>query len=101
MGATLLFEQPELHLHAGAAKGLAKVFIDTIENRNAHIIAETHSRELFLQLFEELRNGKFSPLSIAAYEIRREGGESVFKRIEVIQDGSHFEADHPRARSLE
>ena len=29
MGATLLFEQPELHVHTLASKGLAKVFVDT------------------------------------------------------------------------
>ncbi|MBD2695260.1 AAA family ATPase, partial [Anabaena catenula] len=37
-GSTLIFEQPEIHLHPSVQAGLADVFIDVIKNRNMQII---------------------------------------------------------------
>jgi len=94
-GATLLFEQPELHLHPAAAEKLASVFVDVSKQKNLRIVAETHSRELFMQLFKELREGKVALDDIAAYEVSREDGKSVFKRIEIEENDGHFEVYNP------
>ncbi len=82
-GATLLFEQPELHLHSLAARPLAKVFIETAKAKNAHILAETHSPELFGQFIVELRENNLSPTDFIAYRVSRQDGRSVLKAIEI------------------
>lgn len=94
-GATLLFEQPELHLHPAAAEKLASVFVDVSKQKNLRIVAETHSRELFMQLFKELREGRVKLDDVAAYEVSREDGKSVFKRIEIEENDGHFEVYNP------
>jgi predicted ATPase len=90
--STLLFEQPELHLHPGAAKNLIKVFIETAQEKNCHIVAETHSRELMLQLLEEIRQEHILPADVAVYSVSRVDGQSEFKEIEIEHEESFTEA---------
>lgn len=87
-GATLLFEQPELHLHQGAAEKLAKVFIETIAEKNVKIVAETHSRELFIQTLREINAGNFDPNNLVAYRVLRVNGHSEFTKIDFDIDAN-------------
>jgi hypothetical protein len=82
-GATLLFEQPELHLHSLAARPLAKAFIETAKTKNAHILAETHSPDLFGQFINEMREGSLKMEDFIAYRVSRKDGRSILKRIEI------------------
>lgn len=94
-GSTLLFEQPELHLHPAAASKLATVFAEAVKQKDLRIVAETHSRELFAQLFTELREGRISVDDISAYEVLRSDGKSTFKKIQIEKDGDHYEVYDP------
>ncbi|MBW4552646.1 MAG: DUF3696 domain-containing protein [Aphanocapsa sp. GSE-SYN-MK-11-07L] len=49
-GATIIFEQPEIHLHPSVQAGLADIFIDVIKTRNVQIIIESHSEHLLRRL---------------------------------------------------
>jgi predicted ATPase len=49
-GSTIIFEQPEIHLHPSVQAGLADVFIDVIKTRNVQIILESHSDHLLRRL---------------------------------------------------
>jgi predicted ATPase len=82
-GATLLFEQPELHLHQLASRPLMRVFIDTIKEKGVHIVAETHSPELFGQLQVELRRKSIKLTDVAVYRVSRAEGKSLFKAIAI------------------
>lgn len=84
--ATLLFEQPELHLNHSAAKLLSGVFASAAKEKELNIIAETHSKELFFGLLDEIRNGTLHVDDIAIYSVSRVGGSSQFKRINVELD---------------
>src|SRR5206468_4135587 len=53
-GSTLLFEQPELHLHSLAIRPLANVFIETAQEKKTAIVAETHSPELFGEFVRQM-----------------------------------------------
>jgi predicted ATPase len=86
-GATLLFEQPELHLHPLAQRPLASVFIDAIHKRNIHIIAETHSSHLFGQFQREVRDQKLQPNEIALYRVSRSNGKTHIEPIFVDGNG--------------
>lgn len=90
-GATLLFEQPEIHLHSLAVRPLAKVFIDTVREKNAHVVAETHSPELFGEFISEMRRGNLNKDDFIAYRVSRKDGRSNLKRIEITFDGEDFD----------
>jgi predicted ATPase len=49
-GSTIIFEQPEIHLHPSAQQKLADVFIDVIKHRELQIIIESHSEHLLHRL---------------------------------------------------
>jgi predicted ATPase len=85
-GATLLFEQPELHLHSLAVRPLAKVFIEAMREKNLKIVAETHSPELVGQFQRELRQGNLKLDEIAVYRVTRENGQTVVRPIQIDPD---------------
>jgi predicted ATPase len=85
-GATLLFEQPELHLHPLAQRPLASVFIDAVRKRGVHIVAETHSPQLFGQFQREIRDQKLGIDEIALYRVSRSDSKTNIEPIFV--DGS-------------
>jgi len=49
-GSTLIFEQPEIHLHPSVQSVLADVFIHAIQKRKVQIIVESHSEHLLRRL---------------------------------------------------
>ncbi|NKB17589.1 MAG: DUF3696 domain-containing protein [Pseudanabaena sp. CRU_2_10] len=57
-GATLILEQPEIHLHPSVQAGLADVFIDAIKTRNLQIIIESHSEHLLRRLQRRIAEEK-------------------------------------------
>ena len=81
--STLLFEQPELHLHQLAARPLAKVFIQTVKQKNAHVVIETHSPDMVLQVVRELRAGTIPLADVAIYRVSRSDGRTRVKEIPV------------------
>lgn len=84
--STLLFEQPELHLNHSAAKLMSGVLAEATKAKDLHIIAETHSRELFFGLMDEIREGRLSPDDVAIYSVERREGNSQFKRVNIEVD---------------
>ena len=100
--ATLLFEQPELHLHEGAARQLASIFVDVIREKSVHILAETHSPHLFVELLRQVKAGNINPDQVILYDVSRRDGKSVFRKVEIEKSADgHCEVDHPWAKGLE
>jgi len=81
--STLLFEQPELHLHVLAVRRLAGVFIDAAKKKKLHLVVETHSREMFGQFVREMREGHLDLGDFIAYRVIREGGCSRITPIDI------------------
>jgi hypothetical protein len=84
--STLLFEQPELHLHPLAARALAPVFIDAVKRKKLHIVAETHAPEFFGQFVREMRANNLQREDFIAYLVKREGGCSKITEIEIDEN---------------
>ena len=84
--STLLFEQPELHLHTSSAKRLAGVFVRVQKLKDVSIVAETHSRELLIGILDEIREKRFSVEDLAVYTVVRKDGHSVFTRLNIEVD---------------
>lgn len=99
-GSTLLFEQPELHLHENAAAKLANVFAETAKERDTNIILETHSKELVYQFLSLIRSGQLATEQLAIYKVERRGGASSYKRVGLLWDGTHLEVDDPWVHAL-
>ncbi|MFN5855283.1 MAG: AAA family ATPase [Pseudanabaenaceae cyanobacterium] len=57
-GSTLIFEQPEIHLHPSVQAGLADIFIEVIKTRNIQIIIESHSEHLLRRLQRRIAEAK-------------------------------------------
>ncbi len=66
-GSTLIFEQPEIHLHPSVQAGLADVFIDVIKTRNMQIIIETHSEHLLRRLQRRIAEAELQEKDAALY----------------------------------
>lgn len=84
--STLLFEQPKLHLHTLAVRPLAKVFIEAHNATKSHIIAETHSREMFGSFLTEMREGNLDPSKFVAYKVVKDNGSTKVTRINIDLD---------------
>lgn len=62
-GSTVVFEQPEIHLHPLAQAGLADAIIQAALHRRLQVILESHSEHLLLRLQRRLAESKSSKLS--------------------------------------
>lgn len=89
-GSTILFEQPELHIHSMAVRQLASVFLDTIKEKNCHIITETHSRDLVSQFIRYVGDNQISKDNIAIYKVSRDIDHSVLERLTFTNDGEVY-----------
>lgn len=92
-GATLLFEQPELHLHENAAKRLANVFHQTSVEKECRIMLETHSKEIIYQFLQLIKEGKLLAEDLAIYTVKRVDGASKYRRVGIEWDGKSLDVD--------
>ncbi len=60
-GSTIIFEQPEIHLHPSVQAGLADVFIDVIKTRHLQIILESHSEHFLHRLQRRIAENQLLP----------------------------------------
>jgi predicted ATPase len=69
----VIFEQPEIHLHAAVQAELADLFIDAIcaredgKDRNIQFIIESHSEHLLRRLQRRIAEGVLAPEDAALY----------------------------------
>jgi len=59
-GATVILEQPEIHLHPLAQANLADVIINAAVHRNVNVIVESHSEHFLLRLQRRIAEGNIS-----------------------------------------
>jgi predicted ATPase len=100
-GSVLLFEQPELHLHEGAATKLAHIFAETSQDKSVSILLETHSRDLFYETIRLINAGDVLHSNVIAYDVERRDKASRFRRIDMDAVDGRYEASHPWGRAME
>ena len=87
-GATVLIEEPEIHLHPKAQAELAEVLAETAKAEDKQIIMTTHSEHLVERLLLLVAEGTLTADDLAIYSFSKdEKGECFASEIEVLENG--------------
>ena len=84
--ATLLLEQPEIHLHPKAQADLADFFIE-VTKRDVGVIVETHSEHLINRLQRRIAEESLDPDSVALYYVTPSAEGSTLERVQINEYG--------------
>jgi predicted ATPase len=87
MGSTLIFEEPEIHLHPLAQSSLADLFADVSRERGVQFIVETHSEHLFRRMQTLMAKQKVSASDAAMYFVERSGKETDLRALAIDEFG--------------
>ena len=89
LGARVILEQPEIHLHPSVQAGLADVFIDAWKQRNVQILFESHSEHLLLRLQRRIAEGKIKKDDVGLFFCSTDdNGVSCLSQLEIDQYGN-------------
>jgi len=92
--STLIFEQPEIHLHPGVQAGLADLFLDALTirehgaPRRPQIIVESHSEHFLRRLLRHVAEETIAPDDIALYVATSGRHGSTIEPLEVDDLGA-------------
>ena len=87
-GATVLIEEPEIHLHPKAQAELAEVMAETAKAEDKQIIMTTHSEHIAGRLLTLVAEGKLTTDDLAIYSFEKdEKGECSASEIEITERG--------------
>lgn len=87
-GATIVAEQPEIHLHPRAQLGLAELMAEVAQSRGVQFLIETHSEHLFRRLQTLVAQQTISPESCRLYFVdRNEDGATQLTTLDVDEYG--------------
>lgn len=86
---TIIFEQPELHLHPSAHGDLAELFVNSLTDKNKRYLIETHSQNFILRIRRLIAEEKFNNDDLALYfvDFDEENNKSNLVKIEVDELG--------------
>lgn len=93
--STLLFEQPEIHLHPNAARRLTEIFATVATEKKVNILVETHSERLIGEAQRLIRDKMLDPNDVVIYDVRRKGGCTHFSKAVPDNEGELFKDDQP------
>lgn len=88
-GATVMIEEPEIHLHPKAQAELAEVLAEVALDEDKQIIMTTHSEHITGRLLTLVAEGKLTPEDVAIYAFEKdEEGVCSAKDLRVNPDGT-------------
>jgi predicted ATPase len=83
---TIIFEQPELHLHSSAHGNLAELFINSLDDKNKRYLIETHSQNFILRVRRLIAEGKFNKDDLALYFVDFDEENNKSKLVKIVVD---------------
>lgn len=87
-GATVVLEQPEIHLHPLAQAALADVIIQAAMHRRVQVILESHSEHLLLRLQRRIAECSISSEDVKLYFCDVFRNESVLTELDLDMLGN-------------
>lgn len=85
--ATILLEEPEIHLHPLAQSVLAEMFVEVSKQRSVQFIIETHSEHLFRRMQTLIAKELTSTNDCKMYFVEREKGMAKMRELCVDDFG--------------
>jgi predicted ATPase len=86
---TVIFEQPEIHLHPRVQAEMADVIIDAMLTGNVQFIIESHSEHFLRRLQRRIAEAELvTNEQVALYKCDVDQGHSVVERLEVDEYGN-------------
>ena len=87
-GATVMIEEPEIHLHPRAQAELASLMAGVAEDEDKQIIMTTHSEHIVGRLLTLVAEKRLSPDDLAIYAFEKDiEGVCTASQLEVTEDG--------------
>lgn len=87
--STIIFEQPEIHLHPRVQADLADVFIDAFRSCGVQFIIESHSEHLLRRLQRRVAEAvDITNDDVAIYVCDVDGGHSRIERLKIDEFGN-------------
>lgn len=87
-GATVMIEEPEIHLHPRAQAELASLLAEVAKAENKQIIMTTHSEHILGRLLTLVAEKKLTTDELAIYAFEKdEQGVCTANQLEVTEDG--------------
>jgi predicted ATPase len=92
--STILFEQPEIHLHPSVQAYLADMFIEAIhayedsKPRHTQLIIESHSEHLIRRLQRKIAEEELKLEDVAIYFVDQKKGISTIEALEIDEFGN-------------
>lgn len=84
----MIIEQPELHLHPAAHKGLAELIVNTVLEEQSNWIIETHSEIFILTIRRLIAENKLDAKDVVIYLVEdKERPGSQIKEITIDEEG--------------
>lgn len=88
--ATLVVEQPEIHLNPKLQADLGQVFASAIKGNRRQFIIETHSEHLLLRIQRLVRDGTLVPAQVAVLYVSKTNEGSAVLEIPLAQNGDRL-----------
>jgi predicted ATPase len=87
-GATVMMEEPEVHLHPRAQAELASVLVEVAKAEDKQVIMTTHSEHILSRLLTLVAEKTISLDELAIYAFEKDKqGICTANRLEVLEDG--------------
>ncbi len=86
-GSTVIFEQPEIHLHPEVQSGLADAMVGIAETRDLQVIVESHSEHLLRRLQRRVADETVRADLVKLYFVSQESGEARLTDIGLNEYG--------------
>ena len=88
-GATVMIEEPEIHLHPKAQAELAEVLTEVALEEDKQVIMTTHSEHITGRLLTLVAEGKLAPDDVAIYAFDKDAkGVCTAKDLRINTDGT-------------
>ncbi len=80
-------EEPEIHLHPSAVRGVAQALVKILHDEGKHFIISTHSESFLAALLALVAKGELKPSDLACYFAQKEKKKTNFERQLVNEKG--------------